>query len=94
MSRKLKISVAAVTIIGLAVVLAVYMWGSGRNEDSLRAALSRAFNRSESLIEINLPPADGRYPGAVLVSPQVGQILPLRRAGRPEQLPGSVGPCV
>ena len=47
--------------------------------------------RPEALIEINLPPADGRYPGAVLVAPQEGQILPLRKALRPSQIPVSVG---
>ena len=54
---------------------------------TLKANFAQAFNRPKELIELNLPPSGGRYPGSVLLSPQAGQVLPLRRVFRPENLP-------
>lgn len=54
---------------------------------TIRANFAQAFNRPEELIELNLPPSGGRYPGSVLLSPAQGQVLPMRRVFRPEDLP-------
>ena len=68
-------------------MIAVFMWQRQPEHASVRDTLSRAFNRPARLIELNLPPADGRYPGAVILTPKPGQTLPLQRAYRPAQIP-------
>ena len=80
-------AVAAVVMGGVVAVAAVVMWLFQPEREPIREALGRAFNRPVQLIELNLPPADGRYPGAVLVTPRPGQNLPLRRAYRPNDIP-------
>jgi hypothetical protein len=62
----------------------------GQSMDStrtLQTKFAEMLNRPLDLIEMNLPPADGRYPGTVLVSPQQGQTLAMERQYRPEIQP-------
>ncbi len=87
MTKSRKIVTAALVVVGLAAVTAVWLWQRQSEGASLREALGRAFNRPAQLIELNLPPAAGRYPGAVMLTPQPGQTLPMRRAFRPDQIP-------
>ena len=54
---------------------------------TLQHALGQAFHRPTDVIELNLPSAEGRYPGAVLLSPQEGQVLPMFKAYRPTDEP-------
>ena len=82
-----KITIATIAAIGLVGVIAIFLLFKKPEHVSLQMALSRAFNRPAQFIELNLPPADGRYPGAVILMPQSGQTLPLRRAYRPNQVP-------
>lgn len=56
---------------------------------TLSTNFAQAFNRPEELIELNLPPSGSRYPGSVLLSPEAGQVLPIRRVYRPETLPNT-----
>lgn len=80
-------TIAAIGLIGIIAVAAVILWHRNPGQSSIREALGHAFNRPVELIALNLPPADGRYPGAVIVEPQPGQVLPLRRVYRPGVLP-------
>ena len=87
MKKNRKITIATIAAIGLVGVIAILLLFKEPEHVSLQMALSRAFNRPAQFIELNLPPADGRYPGAVILMPQSGQTLPLRRAYRPNQVP-------
>ncbi|MCE9663910.1 hypothetical protein LY622_10685 [Halomonas sp. M5N1S17] len=87
MKTSQKLMIATGAGIGVAVVIAVFLWSRQPEHTSLQDGLGRAFNRPAQYIEVNLPPADGRYPGAVIVMPQPGQAFPLRRAYRPSQVP-------
>lgn len=84
---QLKIVLTSIVVVGIVGMIAVFLWQRQPELDSVRDTLGRAFNRPAELIELNLPPADGRYPGAVILTPKPGQTLPLRRAYRPAQTP-------
>ncbi|MCP4701094.1 MAG: hypothetical protein GY862_30210 [Gammaproteobacteria bacterium] len=79
--------IAAIVVIGITAMIAVALWQRQPEHASLREALGHAFNRPVQFIELNLPPADGRYPGTVILMPRPGQALPLRRAYRPDRVP-------
>jgi len=87
MSKSQKIAAVSLTIAGSVTIFAVLIWHRQPECESLQDALARAFNRPAQLIELNLPSADGRYPGAVTLAPQPGQVLPLKRVGRPDAIP-------
>lgn len=54
---------------------------------TLRSKFAEVFDRPLDLIELNLPSADGRYPGTVLITPIEGQTLVIKREYRPKTLP-------
>ena len=79
-------NIAVILLVGFFAIIAVLFWPPPKSE-SLRAALGNVFGRPIDLIELNIPPADGRYPGTVILTPRPGQMLPVRRIYRPDQIP-------
>ena len=72
MTTRRAAGIAIATVVVLASA-AVYLQYQTREFTTLQSAIARAFGRSPEFIELNLPPADGRYPGAILVSPAPGR---------------------
>lgn len=83
--RKRATWVAVGVVAALAVVVAVYLRGTRPKLRTLADELAQALQADPAAIQSNLPPADGRYPGAVLVRPAVGQVAALRLVDRPEE---------
>lgn len=78
--RRRLLKVTAVLIV-VAVIGAWAFWPS--SQERLEQALATAFSRPVDLIELNLPPASGRYPGAVLLRKSPRDLLLYRSASRP-----------
>ncbi len=78
-------------ILAIAVTLiasGVYLFYVNYNpKKTLRRKLAELFDRPVELIELNLPPADGRYPGTVLLTAREGQSLTIKRENRPIKIP-------
>ena len=90
MNRDWNIKIFGIIVIGIVAIISIQGCFSRSSTPALlRDAIGRAFDRPVRFIELNLPPADGRYPGAVLVMPERGQTLPLRRSYRPTDIPNS-----
>ena len=88
MQRAWQIKIIAIIAIGIIAVIAIIWYFQPSTHSSLRDALGHAFDDQRvQYIELNLPPADGRYPGAVIVMPKPGQTLLLRPESRPDTLP-------
>lgn len=75
---------------GLVIAASIFVYSKYFNAaQSLKVEIAKAFDRPVELIELNLPPADGRYPGSVLVSPVKGQTLVMKRQYRPVEVPNA-----
>src|ERR1017187_3766373 len=77
---------ASLAIILVACVGSVWTYRYIHREQSLVVAIAEALNAKPGAIELNLPPVGNRYPGAVLVSPELRQSVVLRpgqREGEP-----------
>ncbi len=68
------------------MVFVVFFFGK-RSKD-LKTELSEVFQCDKESLFLNLPAADGRYPGAVLVFPDGRQAFPSIRSYRPDKIPG------
>lgn len=85
----MRIKIVAIIVIGITAVIAIIWYFQPPTHSSLRDTLGHAFGREVQNIELNLPPAPGRYPGAVIVMPQPGQMLLLRPEHRPDAVPNN-----
>jgi len=75
-------------IVTVLIAIGIYLYYVFYNPTkTLKQELANMFDRPVELIELNLPPADGRYPGTVLLTAQEGQSLTIKRENRPVNIP-------
>jgi hypothetical protein len=77
-------------LLGTILVLFVgfFTWIKWRsNAMTLQQSLAHELQVSPDLLVINMPPAPGRYPGAVLVNPKPGQYFAVKQVERPATQP-------
>jgi hypothetical protein len=86
MSNKRKTTIIIIVMSVLSIGIYLY-YEYYNTKKTLRLELAKLFDRPSDLIELNLPPADGRYPGSVLLTVQEGQSLALKREFRPSNIP-------
>lgn len=70
--KKIVILFSAASVLA---IIAIALWPA--TQESLAERLARALSRNPDRISVNIPPAPGRYPGAVLVQTPDGLWLPL-----------------
>ena len=79
-----------ISLIGCVIAIGIFLYYRSINPTkTLRSELARVFDRPVDLIELNFPPADGRYPGAILLTPTRGQTIVMKREFHPEDTPVS-----
>jgi hypothetical protein len=85
----------AAPVFAIGVPLAIYIpgWIEAREIEeaprvSLRDALAARLSCAPLSLQMNVPPAAGRYPGAILVRTPENVLLPVTFEHRPDDLPG------
>lgn len=70
--------VAAIVLIIVGLCVALLIRYGYKRTQTLQQAIAQQFNRSADLIQVNIPPLPGLYPGAVIVHPSIDQLAFLR----------------